>query len=123
MKIIDDLDNLKGKTIAFAVESWNDNVFVLATTEDELVFIGSEWNSSREKADLRVLNFSQAKRELKDEKYLFNDIEDQKPDILKDVADEIKIAEEKKKEEAEFKKYKELDKKFRKRLISEGAYF
>lgn len=123
MKIIDDLDNLKGKTISFNLESWNDNIFVLGTAEDEMLFIEAEWNSSREEPMLRVLNFGQAVNAIKKERYLFDVIENEKPGILKDFTNEIKMIEEKRKEEADYRKYKELDKKFRKRLISEGAIF
>lgn len=122
MKLIDNLDKLNGKTIAFSAESWEDDIIAFGTTENELVFLKSYFDGSME-SRLKILDFSDAKDVLKEEENLRYSIEKANPSILGDLSDEIKDAEEREKEEAEFKKYKELDKKFRKRLISEGHIF
>ena len=123
MKLIDDLDKLNGKTIAFNAESWEDDIIAFGTTDGELIFIKSYFDHGSMESRLKVLDFYYAKEALKKEKNLRHPIEKANPSILGDLSDEIKDAEEREKEEVEFKKYKELDKKFRKRLISEGHIF
>lgn len=123
MKLIDDLDKLNGKTIAFNVKNLGDNILVLGTTDSELIFLNMYEDHMYGEPRFEVLDFYDSKDELKKDKGLFKDIKEALPGILGNLTDELKTEYEKEKEAEEYKLYQKLEKKYGRRSTLSGPVF